>query len=206
MRLYWIRHGETDWNRTFRFQGTSDVPLNMTGLGQAKNLAGAFDEPLHAIFCSPLLRTRQFAEPLARRQGLRPVTLETLGEMSFGRWEGKTYEELSAEEQQALIAWNREPDKLSPPGGESLSSVAGRVEKALAEIKSALSEKDRAAVITHGGVIRVMVALVLGAPLSAAAKMNIEPGSLTVIEYGFNGWKLCQLNETCHLKLQNFDE
>lgn len=204
MRLYWIRHGETEWNRTFRLQGTSDIPLNEAGLRQAERLAKTISEPLSAIFCSPLLRARQFAEPLAARQGLKPVVFEPLAEMSFGNWEGKTYGELSQEEQARLVAWGREPHKLSPPGGESLLSVAGRVEKALADITGKLSENDRAAVVTHGGVIRVMVSIILGAPLSAAGKVAVDPGSVTVIERGFNGWRLTLLNGTCHLR--NFGE
>jgi broad specificity phosphatase PhoE len=200
LRLYWIRHGETEWNRTYRLQGTSDVPLNEQGLLQAQQVHRGIHEPLTHIFCSPLSRTREFAIPLGLHYNLEPTILPELQEMSFGRWEGQSYAEMNPEDQQALITWSKAPHSFTPPEGESLTEVAKRIRTAIEQMEKVLPADGAAAVVTHGGVIRVMVTLVLSAPLSAAARMQFDPASISVIENNGDGWKLTLLNGVCHLR------
>ena len=87
-KLYLVRHGETDYNNTMRFQGQTDIPLNQTGVEQAEKLAAFFkDIPLDAVYSSSLQRAGKTAEIIAEAKGLEPVSLDALKEMSFGIWE-----------------------------------------------------------------------------------------------------------------------
>ncbi len=200
MKLLWIRHGETDWNKEFRLQGISDIPLNQLGRRQAERVAEAVDWRPDRIFVSPLGRVRDFALPLARRYGLELTELADLREMSFGRWEGSAYFEMDPKERQALEEWGRAPHLTTPPGGEPLAVVAQRVKRALDFMEAELGEAGSAAVFTHGGVIRVLVALVLGAGLWAAGRLQVSPASFTVTEKTGKRHRLTLLNDTCHLQ------
>ena len=90
-RLYLIRHGETDSNKSFRFQGQTDIELNEKGLAQAELLAEHFKNiRLDAVYSSSLTRARQTAAPLAAVHGLEVQQVEDIKEIAFGKWEGLT--------------------------------------------------------------------------------------------------------------------
>lgn len=95
-RLYLIRHGETDSNKSYRFQGQTDIELNAKGKAQAQLLAEHFkDIKLDKIYCSSLLRARQTAAPLAAVHGLEVQPVEDIKEIAFGKWEGLTYNQIN---------------------------------------------------------------------------------------------------------------
>ena len=94
MKLIWVRHGETLWNREYRLQGLSDVALSERGQWQAERLAAAFTEQPNYIFASPLQRAQAFAAPLAARFALPVQVDDDLREMSFGQWEGLRYADM----------------------------------------------------------------------------------------------------------------
>lgn len=95
-KIYLIRHGQTDSNTVRRFQGRINTELNDAGKQQAVKLAEFFrDKPLHAIYCSPLVRAKMTAEPLAVMKQLPVHTMEMLQEISFGGWEGLCYDEIA---------------------------------------------------------------------------------------------------------------
>ncbi len=122
--IVFVRHGETDWNKTHRIQGTTDNPLNETGVKQAHEAAEKLKgEKFDLIVSSPLKRARQTADILAKGLKLKVTEEENLKERSFGEWEGKHVKEdlgFSPDEPAAF--------RLStPPGGESLPQVALRL-------------------------------------------------------------------------------
>lgn len=199
-RLIWIRHGITQWNDEHRLQGTSDVELNELGRWQAERLAHAVSGPLHKIYVSPLNRAQSFAAPLALRYHQQPQVVDELREMSFGSWEGLRYEDMNPALQQSFVAWCGDPVKNSPPGGEALHELAGRVRHAVERMTDGLADGLTVAAVTHGGVTRVAVALLLGVALDVAARVQIEPGSITVFTKAMGTWNLTLLNETCHLE------
>ena len=87
-KLYLVRHGETDYNNSLRFQGQIDIPLNQKGIEQAEKVAGFLkDIPLQAIYSSSLKRARTTAEIIGRVKGIEPQITDALREMSFGIWE-----------------------------------------------------------------------------------------------------------------------
>ena len=193
--LYYVRHGQTDWNFERRLQGQHDIPLNALGRKQAvqcgrilrdlfardNRSAGDFD------YCaSPLGRARVTMELMRAELGLDPETYRTdarLMEMSFGRWEGFTAAELQVREAPALAARERDKWNFALPGGESYAQL-------LVRIRAWYETVARDAVVAaHGGVARALIAhLGISMPEDAAID-DIGQG----VVYVFDGSKM-----TCH--------
>jgi probable phosphoglycerate mutase len=193
-RIYFLRHGETDWNAEGRLQGRKDIPLNALGRAQAakagrtlkKILASrAEDVSALSIQCSPLLRTRQTLD-LARVETGLPADKSRLDdrlvEFTFGRWEGLTWPEVCAAEPD--LARQRETDKwnFTPPGGESYAQLAQRLEPWLAE------QQGASVVVSHGGVARALMALIGGLPKERAPTADIWQGRVLVFSPGRFDW------------------
>ncbi len=186
--LYYIRHGETDWNVARRLQGRHDVPLNARGREQAGHcgrvlrdlLARQGRDPASVDFLSsPLGRARQTME-LARAEMDLPAdgyrTDPALSEISFGEWEGFTIAQLRNRDPQRIAA--REHDKwhFVPPGGESYEMVSARMGTWYADL-------TRDAVVTaHGGTARGLMAWLGIAKPAAAPLIDIAQGVVYVFE------------------------
>jgi phosphoglycerate mutase (EC 5.4.2.1) len=123
-RIIAIRHGETAWNVDTRIQGHLDIPLNDTGLWQARQLARALaDEPVAAIYTSDLQRARATAQAVADTTGA-PLTPEPdLRERSFGHFQGRTFAQIEAELPEDALRWRKRDPHYAPEGGESLTSL-----------------------------------------------------------------------------------
>ena len=190
-RLIFLRHGETDWNVERRLQGQKDTPLNGCGRDQARQVGravrrwrGAELDGLHFV-ASPLDRTRETMQLARSAMGLDPTAYTTdarLMELTFGRWEGLTWDELQARDPRAADA--REGDKWSfqPPDGESYAMLAERLEPWLASVKR------ETLVVSHGGVARVLMAMIGGADTAKAPKFEILQGRALIFEAGKFGW------------------
>ena len=144
-----LRHGQTDWNIDFRLQGTSDIPLNQTGVAQAHAASEQIDSNWDLIAASPLSRAIDTAEVVAKRHNLGEVQiLPLLLERSFGEAEGLLYE-----------TWReRYPDSVVP-GGESLPELEARARRLLDEILRQFEGK-RVLAVSHGALIRKLIKLV----------------------------------------------
>ena len=119
-RLYLIRHGETDSNKSFRFQGQTDIELNEKGLAQAELLAEHFKNiRLDAVYSSSLTRARQTAAPLAAVHGLEVQPVEDIKEIAFGEWEGLTYNQINDAGLGQIDEFFKNPALCHVPGGEN---------------------------------------------------------------------------------------
>lgn len=175
--VYFVRHGQTDWNAALRFQGQHDVDVNETGRGQARRngrrLAELLDDPHRFDFvASPLRRTRETMEIVRAEIGLprQGYRLEPrLVEVHFGDWQGRTVDEV--ETAFPGVAAEREADKWDflPPGdgAESYDLLSARIEPWLSAV-----ERDTVCV-THGGVIRSIFVLTGTAGRAEAAAMDV---------------------------------
>ncbi|GHH96833.1 histidine phosphatase family protein [Neobacillus kokaensis] len=144
-----FRHGVTEANKRRAYLGWSDSPL----CPEAKSLSPKKD--YGAYFSSDLARcaeTAQFMFP-----NTSPVYLQEFREMSFGEWEGKTYEDLK--DHKLYRHWLSEPFRYNPPNGESFQEFTSRVDAGWKTLTTAIFSKNihRCAVITHGGVIRYLL-------------------------------------------------
>jgi probable phosphoglycerate mutase len=188
--LYYVRHGETDWNAERRLQGQHDIPLNDLGRVQADRCGeilgtllaqgGRLPQQLDYI-ASPLGRARETMERLRAVLGLDPEGYRTdarLMEMSFGRWEGFTFAELQAREANALA--EREGDKWNyvVPGGESYALLLERVRAWYGGI-----ERDTV-VSAHGGVARVLLTHLGVTTPDTASHGDIGQGVVYVLAAG----------------------
>jgi probable phosphoglycerate mutase len=188
--LYFIRHGETDWNAQARLQGQRDIPLNDVGRKQADEVGLRLrtlvpDVERLPFVASPLGRTRETMERLRRAIGLRPDDYamdERLKEITFGRWEGLTWKEVRARDPGGAKA--READKWGfvPPDGESYAMLTRRIEPWLAE------QSGEKVVVAHGGVARVLIHLMAGEGTGTAHSVDIWQGRVLVLRDGTWSW------------------
>jgi len=185
--IYVIRHGQTDWNAQRRLQGQKDIPMNSTGLEQARQNGIALQDILgdrideFDFVASPLGRTRATMEIVRTAMGLPPLAYRTdprLVEISFGDWEGSTLKELKATQRERVQERNASKWDFIPPGdaAESYEILSWRT-------GSWLNSVDRPTVcVTHGGVIRTLFKLIADLPKSTASEGEIPQDRIVRIE------------------------
>jgi alpha-ribazole phosphatase len=167
--LYLVRHGEAEGNAEHRYIGWSDPPLTQRGEAQAAVLADLLRrEPITRVVASDRQRAIATAQPIAAGLGLTPATTAALRELHFGRWEGRTPDELWAAERERYDGWLQEPEREAPPEGEGVPSLRGRIRELLA------CSQAGELWVTHGGPIRLILAEATGAPFWSCA---VPPGS-----------------------------
>lgn len=179
MKLFLVRHGETDWNKELRYQGRRDISLNAKGIEQA-GIAGEKLKPYSpsALYSSNLTRTMQTSEIIGKALGLVPRSEPRLQEIDFGEWEGRTYPEVLELFPEVVQMWQESPLQTGVPGGEKLKDVLDRTLEVLGEICSLVN--DHVVIVTHGGPIRLLLSHI-GAE-GAMWEYPIKPGSVTLLE------------------------
>jgi len=190
--VYFVRHGQTDWNAENRLQGQADIELNALGREQAtengRRLAGLITDPQAFDFvASPMKRTRATMELVRAAMGLDPHAYRTdprLVEVNFGAWQGFTYAEL--EQQHPGISGKRSLDKWDYlPSGEGAESYQMLYER----IKPWFEELDRNTVcVTHGGVIRALFRLVEKISREEAASLDTPQDRVLRLREGHLEW------------------
>ena len=181
MKLYIIRHGQTDWNIAKKIQGRQDIPLNERGHFQAQCLGKAMENrPITAVFSSPQIRAMETAIAVASPAGVPVIPVRDLMEINYGVWEGKTEEELLRDDRALYEAWWSHPAETAPPEGESINQVNERCRQAWKEIKPQLT--GDAAIVAHGGLLAHFMEQLLGSE-SIAASTVAHNASITTIEY-----------------------
>jgi len=192
--LILIRHGYTDWNDKKLAGWLPDVHLNDLGKNQAEELPrrlAALD--ISAIYSSPLERTVETAQPLAKARRLRIQRVADLGEVNFGDWQGQTLKVLSGKKEWRIV--QAAPSAFQFPNGESFRGTQSRAVGAIEKI-SAGRAKDTIVAFSHGDVIKLIVAYYSGIALDNFQRIAISPASVSVIEIGPFGARLGRLNDT----------
>jgi broad specificity phosphatase PhoE len=184
--LLLARHGESDWNRSRRWQGFADRPLTELGRQQAEELADRLDEiELDAVYSSDLRRARNTADAVARRKGLAVRTTTALREVDVGSWSGLTREEVEASFPDAYARWLRGAEGWTD--GETYEQLGRRVVKTIREI-AADHDGERILVVAHGGTLRAVHAAALGVDIQTYRRIQpVEPNatlSAVVVEDG----------------------
>ncbi len=199
--LLLIRHGENDYTRTGRLAGwTPGVRLNDLGKRQADQLAEKLkDAPIQAVYCSPLERTRETAEPLARAKGLTVEVRDSLGEVRYGRWQGQSLKVLRRQKLWRVV--QQLPSAMVFPEGEALRHVQARAVDAIDAIVRA-HPKGMVAAVSHSDVIKLIVAHYLGLPLDLFQRLSVDTASVTVLQFGEGGPALRRLNDTAGVERQ----
>ncbi len=185
-RLLLVRHAPTAATRSREFP--SDEPLDEPGRIAAATLAASLP-PDCEVWSSPALRCRQTAQAA----GLRPQIDTVLAECDFGAWSGRSLSDVHRQDPAGVHDWMLDPDS-APHQGESLTKFAGRVCGWLAR---QLRVEGTAAVLTHGGVIRVAVVHALAAPLLACWQIEVAPLSITELHGRGGAWTVAGVNGLC---------
>ena len=195
MKLFLVRHGQTDLNKVRRYQGRIDVPLNETGIGQAQKLALRLScERFDKIYASPLSRAQQTAGIIHNGFTVDITILDELVEMDFGSLEGKTYKEIF----EIFPDWNPAVFDFTFAGGENLDDMAVRM-RSFVDMLKKLDECSNILVVTHSGCLRIILCLLLDIDINKWWQFKIDVASLTVVDNVTQGAVLTLLNDTSHL-------
>jgi len=182
-RIWLIRHGEPETDAQGRCYGRLDWGLSDRGKVQAQMAAQVLSgEPLAAIYSSPRRRARQSAEFLGKAKGLAVEILDGLCEIDFGDFEGLTYEEIEKQYPERYQRWMTRPTETHFPGGESFAQMQTRV----IATTSKLCERHKGesiAIISHGGVNRIILAEALGMPPTRIFRIAQRYAGLNLVIY-----------------------
>lgn len=200
LKLYLIRHGETQWNAEGRIQGHTDIELNEQGLEQARRLAarlsgeGAFD----AIYASPLRRAFHTATLIGDALQLPVIPDARLLERSLGALEGLTMSDIKEKFPQVHRAWHEGGIRPHIPGEEARETFLERTRAFLQDVR-AKHHEGRVLVITHGGTINMLLLTGLNLDPERPLPFHIDNASLNIVQWGERGARLRLLNDACHL-------
>ena len=192
MKIYLVRHGETDWNQAGRLQGQTDIALNAQGLEQAREAAERLKEvPFEIAFCSPLIRAKRTAETIIGDRKITLTTDERLRELNFGPWEGVDIRSIKDAASQPFT----NPGSYIPPvGAESFAQLYKRSGEFVDQVLLPLEGTyETVLVVAHGGVNRSILNPVLNIPVDdfwrvhmgncATAILDCTDGKLSMLEY-----------------------
>lgn len=199
-RLYLIRHGQTAHSAADRFSGASDVDLTAEGRQQAQRLAQRLaQQPIAALYSSPLRRTVETATLVGRPHGLVPVRRADLREIDYGQWEGMLREDVLSTYGAEFAAWEDDPLTRAPAGGEAGSVVLARALPALRAIAAA-HPGQAVAVVSHKTTIRLVLCGLLGIdPRAYRTRLDLSPACLNIVDYDeTRGARLILFNDTAH--------
>ncbi len=175
-RLVYIRHGETEWSRTGRHTGATDVELTETGVEQAKALRPVLDG-LALRDPTVLVSPRARAGVTAELAGLTVTAVDPdLAEWDYGDYEGRTSAEIRVDDP-GWTVW-----RSGAPGGESMADVTARVDRVLERAHAAMADGD-VVLVAHGHLGRVLTARFLGQPAEFGRHVMILPASAAVFGY-----------------------
>ena len=199
MRLFLVRHGETQRNRERRVQGRGDQPLTDAGRKQAAAVAQALSrENITTLYSSPLKRAVETAEIIGAELRLPIQLADNLAEADVGELDGLNSEEMRARYPDFMALWDRDPGNAVMPGGESLAEVQ---ERAWQMVQSLLRGHPEANVVavSHNFTIETLVCKVLGLPLASFRRLGVDLGSISAVELREGRSRLVLLNDRCHL-------
>jgi broad specificity phosphatase PhoE len=198
-RVIFIRPGETDWNRTVRWQGWVASPLNEHGKRQAERLANFVRHiGMAVLYTSDLKRAVQTADILAGKLSFSAIADDRLRERNIGEWQGLTIDEMRSWYPDEYLQLLTDAENYRVPGGESRADVRKRVVEAFDEIvKQAKSET--VGVISHTTAIHELLAAII--PGNTTKEVAVSNTSVTTIALGDDGkWRLVASDDVMHLE------
>jgi broad specificity phosphatase PhoE len=183
-RLYLVRHGATNLTAENRFSGAIGVDLSAEGREQVQRLSGRLArESIKAIYASPLSRTLETAQILAQPHGHAPIERDGLREISHGRWEGLTRQEVEDRFPGEYPMWEADPYTFAPEGGESGLSVLARALPVIRDIVIA-HENEHVLVVSHKATLRLILSSLLGFDARGYRdRLDQSPACLNIVDF-----------------------
>ena len=181
MRIYLVRHGETELNQKKCYYGHMDVGLSEKGVKQAKAIGAFFqNRSFDVVVYSPLIRAVKTAEYILGGREQKIVVDERFSEQNFGIFEGFTYEQLLERYPDEFQSWNQDFSGYRIPGGESFSDVRDRIDNYLKEL---IGRDGTMLLVAHKGTLGHFLASSLGLPLEGYWNFVFEQGYYSCIDY-----------------------
>lgn len=199
-RIFLVRHGATTLTAEDRFAGAIDVPLSDYGREQATRLSLRLSgENIAAVYASPLGRALETARILAKPHRKEVQTRPALREISHGRWEQMTRQEVEETYPEEAAAWDDDPFTFAPAGGESGLAVTARALPEITEIVRAHAG-ETVAVVSHKATIRLLLSLLLGFdPRRYRDNLDQSPAALNIVDFRSpTRARLTLFNDTSH--------
>jgi broad specificity phosphatase PhoE len=197
--VYVVRHPQTTWNVTERYQGRLEAPLSAEGQRQARLTIAAFaGQRIDAVYSSPLCRALELGRGLAEVVDAPLIVDHRLTEIAMGPWEGLHRSEISERFPQMFREWYRRPDLVRFPGGETLEEVRDRARAALSGIFSAHPGQN-VCVTTHSAVVHALVAPAMGLELRYIHRLQLANTGISTLCGETVPGRVLSLNVTGHL-------
>ncbi|CNG67345.1 alpha-ribazole-5'-phosphate phosphatase [Yersinia enterocolitica] len=188
MRLFLVRHGQTEANLRGVFCGLTDLALTPLGVEQVGDVASWLADVAFADgVSSQLLRARHTADIVLAGHPLNADINDQLNEMNFGEWEMRHHHDLQREDPDAWAAWVTDWQQASPTGGESFIQFSDRVESVVQSLLSTNSHQtnrhdNNQLLVAHQGILSLMLARLLAMPAAAMWHFHFEQGAYSVLE------------------------
>ena len=200
-KIYFIRHGETEWNKLQKSQGsTYDIELSQDGIHQAEFAALRLkNEKIDLFYSSHLKRAFDTCKIIADMHSKEVVKCREFREINFGCFEGLKLSELKEKYTDLYTLWFDNPLKAKIPSAENLIEIRERSIPKLNEIIKNNPGKN-ILIVSHGITIKVMIASIMGIDLSNIHKLRQDNTGITVFNYNNSKFELALFNDTCHLK------
>jgi phosphoserine phosphatase len=198
--IWLVRHGETEWNKLGKFQGSTDIELSEEGRNQAKALKNLISVDFDAVYASPLVRAVETAEILCRDTGLTVLPCEGIREINFGIFEGLTLEEIEHKYPEEMSKWRSDEAEGAFVGGDlSILNASNRAAATIREIAGKHSGK-RVLIVAHGGIIKAALIGLFEWKMTMYHHFYVDNTAITKIIFRDGGYPVLKsFNETGHL-------
>lgn len=181
MELFFIRHGETDYNLNNKYCGSSDISINETGAQQARKLGERLKGfEADVFFSSPYKRAQETAQLVFPGKDL--VLEPALRELNFGQWEGMDFRQIQKKFGDLYSQWIDDPLSYTPPEGESIVEGVDRVKTFLTGCKTKYQNK-RVVCVCHGGIVKIAVCLLMNKDMLAFWEVPATHASVTYFKF-----------------------
>ncbi|MFJ2975622.1 adenosylcobalamin/alpha-ribazole phosphatase [Kluyvera sp. NPDC087067] len=182
MKLWLVRHGETEANVAGLYSGHAPTPLTEKGQAQARRLGDMLRQvPFDRVLCSELERTHLTARLLLAERNIPVTPHSRLNEMFFGDWEMRHHRDLQVEDKENYAAWCNDWQHAAPTNGEGFPAFSQRVSDFAAEL--AHYDDQNLLIVSHQGVLSLLTALLLGMPTASMWHFRIDHGAWSVIDF-----------------------
>ncbi|HGY5107796.1 adenosylcobalamin/alpha-ribazole phosphatase [Citrobacter sp. Cb080] len=183
MRLWLVRHGETEANVAGLYSGHAPTPLTERGIAQAQTLGTLLrNVPVDNVLCSELERARHTTQLILAEREVPVRNMPELNEMFFGDWEMRHHRDLAREDAENYAVWCNDWQNATPTNGEGFQAFSQRVERFIAQLAD-YKACQNLLVVSHQGVLSVLIARLLSMPAAAMWHFRIEQGCWSAIDF-----------------------
>ena len=183
MRLWLVRHGETEANVAGLYSGHAPTPLTERGIAQAQTLGTLLrNVPVDNVLCSELERARHTTQLILAEREVPVRNMPELNEMFFGDWEMRHHRDLAREDTENYAVWCNDWQNATPTNGEGFQAFSLRVERFIAQLDD-YKMCQNLLVVSHQGVLSVLIARLLSMPAAAMWHFRVEQGCWSAIDF-----------------------